>query len=422
MEVISTIEKSLWLIMTVCYAYQLFYICYMLFRKKKADPAKKEERLNTFGIVISARNEENVIGQLINSIHKQNYPEELLKIYVVADNCTDRTAEICREKGAAVFERFNKRLVGKGYALDFLFKRILKTEADCDAFVFLDADNILDKNYILEMNRTYNKGYRVITSYRNSKNYGSNWISAGYSLWFLRESKYLNNARMELKTSCAISGTGFLVKREIIEQNNGWKHHLLTEDIEFSVDSILQGEKIGYAENAMLFDEQPVTFQQSWNQRLRWAKGFYQVLGKYGKSLLKSLFTSFHFSCFDMIMTIFPAVFVTLLSLGLSLLKIFFAVFIVASPELILESVFSFIPYLGFCYALLYIVGLIATVTEWKNINCPPYKTILYTFTFPIFMFTYIPIAIAALFKKVEWTPIEHTITITEIDLQDNEA
>lgn len=105
------------------------------------------------------------------------------------------------------------------------------------------------------MNKTFGLGFEAITSYRNSKNYGTNWISAGYSLWFLREAKYLNNARLELNTSCAISGTGFLLSRKLVEENGGWKHHLLTEDVEFSVDSVIQGKKIGYCSTAMLYDE-----------------------------------------------------------------------------------------------------------------------------------------------------------------------
>ena len=84
-----------------------------------------------------------------------------------------------------------------------------------------DADNVLDENYVAEMNKVFGSGYSVVNSYRNSKNYGSNWISAGYALWFLRESKYLNGARMQCGTSCAISGTGFLVSNEIIRENNG---------------------------------------------------------------------------------------------------------------------------------------------------------------------------------------------------------
>ena len=116
------------------------------------------------------------------------------------------------------------------------------------------------------MNKTFSKGYRIITSYRNSKNFGTNWISAGYSLWFLREAKFLNNARMMLGTSCAVSGTGFLVSSEVIRERGGWNYHLLTEDIEFTVDTVIRGETIGYCAGAMLYDEQPTRFDQSWNQ------------------------------------------------------------------------------------------------------------------------------------------------------------
>ena len=154
-----------------------------------------------------------VIGQLVKSIKNQNYPMELVDIFVVADNCTDQTASVARKAGAIVRERFNKAQVGKGYALDYMIKIIERDfflTKNYDGIFVFDADNLLDENYIAEMNKTFNQGYRVVTSYRNSKNYDQNWISAGYALWFLHEAEYLNLPRMVLKSSCAISGTGFL--------------------------------------------------------------------------------------------------------------------------------------------------------------------------------------------------------------------
>lgn len=118
-------------------------------------------------------------------------------------------------------ERFNQTLVGKGYALDFLLKNIPSSFAP-DAYLVFDADNTLDSHYIEEMNKVYAAGYLASTSYRNSCNYDSNWISAGYGLWFLRESRYLNQARMKLGTSCAISGTGFMIAASLIRKNHGW--------------------------------------------------------------------------------------------------------------------------------------------------------------------------------------------------------
>ncbi len=411
-------------VFVVCYLYQFFYIFWVLIGKDKSKPVKSDKQ-NKFGVVISARNEANVIGHLLESINRQNYPKELIKIFLIADNCTDNTADVGREHGAIVLERNNKDLVGKGYALDFLFKKLLAENDDCDAYIVFDADNVVDPNFVKEMNVNFNRGYKALTSYRNSKNYGTNWITAGYSLWFLREAKYLNNARMRLGTSCAISGTGFCVSREIIESNNGWKYHLLTEDIEFSVDMAIRGEEIGYSAGSIVYDEQPETFKQSWNQRLRWSKGFYQVFANYGSKLFKGMFSG-KFACYDMLMTIFPALVFTILSIMCAIGECIYGITVfVDSPTIWVFLKYCVVPIFLFSfiiYMLMFVVGFITLVTEWDVIDCPRNKVIKYLFTFPIFMLTYIPIAIVAFFKKVEWTPIEHKISksIDEFGNKDN--
>lgn len=372
--------------------------------------------MNTYAVIISARNESSVIAHLIESIKKQHYPQELIDIYVVADNCTDNTAQVAKKAGAFVFERFNDQLRGKGYALDYAFKRILSSEKQekYDGYFVFDADNLLDSNYIAEMNKVFDNGYQVVTSYRNSKNYDTNWISAGYSLWFLREARQLNHSRMMLNTSCAISGTGFLIHKNIIKKNNGWKHHLLTEDIEFSVDSVIHGEKIGYSNKAILYDEQPTKFSQSWYQRLRWSKGFYQVFMNYGGKLLKGIFKNHSFACYDLFMTIAPAIFISLITVFANTVFLLVGLCCISvQPEVIHVAVSGIFSFFFNYYFFLFIFGLIATITEWKKIHCKAHRKILYLFTFPIFIFTYVPIAIVALFKKVEWVPISHTITKT---------
>ena len=416
MKVIIYLNFLISIIFTICYAYQFFYLFVGLLKK----PMKfKTDKQNRFAVVISARNERDVIGQLIETIKTQNYPSELVDTFVIADNCTDDTAEVSREAGAIVYERNNMEKVGKGYALDWLFDIIKHEHADkkYDAYIVFDADNLLDKNYIAEMNKVFSNGYRIITSYRNSKNFGSNWISAGYSLWFLREAKFLNNPRMQLDTSCAISGTGFLVSAEVIEKNGGWIHHLLTEDIEFTVDSVIHGEKIGYCANAILYDEQPTLFKQSYTQRLRWAKGFYQVFGNYGLKLFRGIFKG-NFSCFDMLMTIMPAMLLTLISTCVNLIAIPVGLIMKSpdTPALLLtlcQTIFNF-------YGMFLILGTITTITEWQQIHSTTNKKIAYLFTFPIFMLTYVPIAVIALFKKVEWKPIKHSV-VTTVDEVTNE-
>ena len=427
MRTINTINSILYIALTVLYFYQFIYIVIALIgdKKKKLD-TYEAKKLHKFAFIIAARNEQAVIGNLINSIKQQNYPAELIDVIVVADNCTDDTAQIAREHGAICYERFNNMLVGKGYALDYCFNKIVEQFGDYtayDGYFIFDADNVIDKNYVKEMNKVFDRGYNVITSYRNSKNYDTNWITSGYSLWFIREAKYLNNPRMMLKTSCAVSGTGFLVNSSIIKKNNGWKFNLLTEDIQFSVVNILEGEKIGYCESAMFYDEQPTTFKQSWNQRMRWSKGFYQVMFRYGRELIAMMFKKreMFVSCYDMFMTLAPA---TLPSIGCILLNLIFLAYGATDVHMlrrILPGTLGSIAFAGVnFYLLMFSIGFITLVTEWNKILAPANKKIKSLFTFPLFMITYVPISLVALVKKVEWKPIAHSISksVEEIELQ----
>lgn len=415
MEFIKLINYTVSAVFFIFYFYQFIYVVIPFLVKGRNE---KPCVLHKYAVLISARNESKVISALIESIRNQSYPSELVDIFVVADNCTDNTAEIARNAGAIVWERFSKTAVGKGYAIDFLYNKILEEYGNIhDGFFIFDADNLLDPNYISEMNKTFSQGYKIITSYRNSKNYDSNWISAGYALWFLRESKFLNYSRMLLGTSCAVGGTGFLFHRSIIEQTGGWKFFLLTEDIEFTVHNVINGEKIGYCENAVVYDEQPEKFSQSWKQRLRWAKGFLQVFQNYGADLIKSIFKRKSFACYDMTMTIIPAMFLTVITGIINIVYAFYRALLGLSLGGILILIFqAFIN----MYLILFVLGVITTITEWDKINCSTAKKLGYTFTFPIFIFTYIPITIVAIFKNVKWEPIDHVRSTTIEEMKRN--
>ena len=410
---------------TICYTYQLYYVLVVLSRKPKQLVAKKNHR---YAVVVSARNESAVIGDLIHSIKVQNYPTELIDVFVIADNCTDKTADVAREAGAIVFKRFNTEQVGKGYALDYGFKIIRSQYADrgYEAYFVFDADNVLDVNYFREMNKTFDNGAKASTSYRNSKNYDSNWISAGYAVWFLREAKFLNQARLTLNTSCAVSGTGFFIAADIIEKNDGWRWHLLTEDIEFSANSILEGIRIAYTPTAVLYDEQPVTFRDSWNQRFRWAKGFYQVFWHYGARLAKGIATNpkgSRFACYDMLMTIAPGMLLTIISVTFNAIIIALAAAGLMSTGVMVASSVSSICFCLMNYMVfMFMFGVLTTFVEWDSIHSTTGKKIRYMFTFPFFMLTYVPIALVALVKKCNWKPIKHSINVDVQEFAESES
>ncbi len=405
MQILIIINIILASLFVLCYAFQIVY-CFVPIIKKM--PKHKETKLHKYAVVICARNEESVIQDLIESIKKQSYPRELVDIVLVADNCTDRTADIGRELGAVVYERFNTAEIGKGYALDFGLSCLDKDfgEDFYDAFIVFDADNILTENFISEINKTFSDGYDVITTYRNAKNYGDSWLSAGSGLWFIREAKYLNGSRMRIGACPQVSGTGFLFSNSVKKENGGWPFHTMTEDYEFTCHSVIKGKKFGYCEDARFYDEQVSTFRQAWNQRLRWCKGGLQSFVKYGGGLLKCLFSKKFIAAYDMIMSIAPGYFI---SMAVCFVNIIGGIILAATGT---PVQFVFIPLLAIsagAYFIALIPGVVATVSEWKYIQARNSKKILYMFTFPLYMLSFVPIAFVALFKKnVEWKPIKH--------------
>ena len=405
-QILSIINVAFSALFMLCYAYQVVFMIISLFIKTKK--YKETDRSKKYAFIISARNEENVIGQLCDCIARQDYPSELITTYIVADNCTDSTADVARAHGALVYERHNTELIGKGYALTELFEHIKATvgyEA-YDAYIVIDADNILEPNYVSEMDKCFSEGNRIVVGYRNSKNFGDNWISAGYGLWFLREARQLNNVRSMFGSSCEVKGTGFMFSNEIMKRQGGWIHHLLIEDVQFTVENVLEGERVAYCHDAMLYDEQPTKMKDSFWQRIRWCRGYLQILKRYTGRLLGGFFCGRGFSNFDMIMCMSPAFFITVAMLTCNIIG--FAIIPFVDMSAFLPALLALAGTAISAYLLFLLVAVLTTVYEWKRIRIPNAKKILYCFTFPIFMATYIIIAACSFFVKPEWKPVKH--------------
>jgi 1,2-diacylglycerol 3-beta-glucosyltransferase len=410
----------IFLFYTICYFYQGVYLFYGLRHGNVTLPKAKKQ--HTFAYVIAAHNEEPVIGNLVHSILSQDYPQDKMDVYVVADACTDNTYREAIDAGAITWERNDLVRKGKSWVLDYAFNRILNETGDkYDGFFVFDADNIVSPNYTSIMNDGFDQGYLVLTSYRNSKNFDSSWVSSAYTTWFLREAKFLNNVRMMLGTSAAISGSGWLVSRSIVEGMHGWDFHLLTEDIQFSTFCASNNIQIGYAP-AEFFDEQPVTFKASWIQRMRWTKGFYQVFFSYVRDLMHGIHRK-QFAAYDMMMTIAPGMILTLVSAFVNLTYLIVGGlshgFLATQGELLMCAG-SLIMTFGSMYVVFFILAIITTVSERKHIHCRKdrrWRIFTNFFTFPIFMISYIPITVVALFKKVEWVPTKHDISVSFQDV-----
>ena len=274
-------------VLAILMAYKTVYWLIGLFFTRKFKPAKKKHK---YAILIAARNEKNVIGNLLDSINKQDYPSELLTTFVVADNCTDNTAEIARKHGAVCYERFDNEHKTKGFALQYLLEKIGEDydRMSFEGYFIFDADNLLKNDYISKMNDAFDSGEKIITSYRNTKNFDENWIASTYAIHWIRSIRCNHRARSVLRLATNIQGTGFLFTNEIVK--NGWHYTSLTEDRALTADAVAQGYRISYQDEAMFYDEQPTSLKVALRQRTRWSKGHLLAFIESGPYLFINLF------------------------------------------------------------------------------------------------------------------------------------
>ena len=273
-----------------------FYSLFVFIPPKKYKQAQKKHK---FAAVIAARNEELVISNLIKSIQTTDYPKELLDIFVIAHNCTDKTAEVAKNLGVNVIEIKDDDPTHKvkGYALMEGFKEILKL--DHEAYALFDADNLVHKDFFTKMNDAFDSGAKVCTGYRASKNANDNPVAGVNGLYFLRESIFNSHARTLIGSSCIVGGSGFIFSRELIEEN-GWDCLTLAEDAEFSFKYILKGVKAKYVSQAIYYDEQPTNFLVAMHRHARISKGTFKLFFQNAHKLLFKFFTTFKIMYLDM--------------------------------------------------------------------------------------------------------------------------
>ena len=391
-------EALVWTI-TVFWLYQtMVSLCSLV---KIKDKPLKVNKNHKFMAIIPAHNEEAVVGNLIESLKQQDYNKELYDIYVIADNCTDNTAKIAKEAGAIVYERFDETKKTKGYALNWFLQQKIAEDAPYDAFFVFDADNIVDKNFIKNMNKKLCQGEDVVQGYRDIKNPSDNWITAGYAIFYWQMHRFYHLARYNLGLSPLLNGTGFMVKFDVIKPQ-GWDTETLTEDIEFSLKRIIKGKKLGWATDAIVYDEQPTGFRQSWSQRSRWTVGHMQCIKEYTKQLAVAAKENKNMMNFDGLLYIvgsIPMFIITIVLLATNFLM--YAGDGMTEAELVVNILRYLIP----TFLLPIGTAIIVMLLDRRPI-VPMFKGLV---CYPLFMGSWLLINFKCLFKReTTWEKINH--------------
>ncbi len=411
MDYLYILREALVWTVTIFWLYQVVVsLCSLVKLKDKPLKVKKDHR---FMAIIPAHNEEAVVGNLIESLKNQTYNKDLYDIYVIADNCTDNTAKIAKEAGAIVYERFDETKKTKGYALNWFLQQKIAEDAPYDAFFVFDADNIVDKNFIKNMNKKLCQGEDVVQGYRDIKNPSDNWITAGYAIFYWQMHRFYHLARYNIGLSPLLNGTGFMVRFDVIKPQ-GWDTETLTEDIEFSLKRIIKGKKLGWATDAIVYDEQPTGFRQSWSQRSRWTVGHIQCIKKYTKELAIAAKENKKMINLDGLLYIVGSIPMFIITIALLLTNfIMYNSASITTAELIKNLIMYLVP----TFILPILVGIFAMWLDGRKIK-PMAKGLL---CYPLFLLTWICINFKCLFiRNTSWEKINHVRSIKITDVSNN--
>lgn len=381
--------------------------------KKNCNYPKKSNIKNPhFAVLIPARDESRVIKGLLDSIKNQTFKIDMRDVYVIVESKEDKTCQIVESYNANIVMREDLSLQRKGYALDDAIKYILSIGKKYDAYFIFDADNVLDKDFFLKMNETFQNGYDIGVGYRNTKNGNDNVVSACSTLTFSMINTLGNNIKNRDTRNITVSGTGFYIRGNFIEQWGGYPFHSLTEDYELTLYSSVHEMTSFYNDEAIFYDEQPTSFKVSLTQRTRWIKGFFEARKTYVKELYHLAFTKGknNGSQFSNALGILPYLLLVIafvLEIFTHLIGSIYYAFINKNLAWILFK--QFVGLILICYVVLLLLTAIIIFIENKQFNLTLKSKIKALFFNPIFLATYVYCALKALFKKdVGWVKIEH--------------
>lgn len=250
------------------------------FKRRKSYPKAAPD--TRFAVIIPARNESHVVGNLIAALRAQDYPADKIDIYVAVNNTTDDTEAVSLAAGAKVILCEGK-ITNKGQVLHQAFEKLLPM--DYDAYAVFDADNIPDREFMQRMNDALAAGERVCKGRLKAGNYAESWVSGGYGLYHALMEWAFSYPHTAAGFSSNLVGTAFVAHREVLEQMGGWNTVSICEDTEFAAQATRLGHRVAFVYDALSYDEQVPDFVVSLRQRHRWCYGMIQCARRMTRSM-----------------------------------------------------------------------------------------------------------------------------------------
>ena len=244
---------------------------------------------------MAAHDEAAVIGGIASDLASQDYPEDLLSSVVVADRCSDDTADI-----AAAFVDVAERRSGsggKGAAIAWYLTEYPLREDE--VVVVLDADNRIEGDYVHAVAAEFEAGSQVVQTYLDVANPDGSVLATAGALTYWASNRMVQLARSNLGWSCDLGGTGMAFTGRALEDAGGFVDDL-TDDLALNVRLNLAGYRATWLHHARVYDEKPTDTRSTIAQRARWVRGKRDVQRAYGTTLVKQAITFRQPALFDL--------------------------------------------------------------------------------------------------------------------------
>ena len=265
----------------VCLYHAFLALVALAGRKPPEKPSS--EALHSFAIVIPAHNEEGTIDCALRSCGALDYPKEKFTVYVVADNCSDQTAEMAMAYGAVCLVRRDEQNRGKGQALEWALPRILPHGHD--AVVILDADCQLGTHALKVFDHRLLAGERVLQASDVVANPDENAMSYTLAVANVLENDLFYTPKSTLGLAVFLRGTGMVFRRDVLA-NCPWRALSIAEDAEYTCQLLKQGILVSFVPEVRVASRFPVQQRQLVVQRTRWVGGGVSVARTRGLELL----------------------------------------------------------------------------------------------------------------------------------------
>lgn len=423
------------LICSLGFLSQLFFFIFS-FLKNKSLP--KSDKYHRIAIIIPVHNEAEVIEKTIHTIKtKQKYPMDLVDIFVCCHNCTDNSYEICQKLGVTTLKLDDPdpRHALAVYPLDYILKYIIENKPDYYDFVIkMDADNILDDNFLSVMNDGYSKGYKACRGYLASTNLTQNNWTKVSGLYYMRDSRISCQVREAFHLSSMLDGgAGMMLSMDLYKQFNGYGAKGGSDDIEITLLLLYKRVKIHYLKDAIVYNDQPSTFKDTFNRNSRMGHGLNLLFLKHSpRMIFEGIFTG-KISLIDLFLQLLfiPTSFISfvwLIPYYVTILIFHMCNFfvpggidcmnVIMSPGMSGQYIINILMNGGIfllSIAVLYIIEtVICTVSAKKVIKIDGKKMVSGIFLSPLFMLLYNVCIFAGIVSKPKWKKLKRNVNFDD--------